>query len=101
MAAQRAGLTQALGAGHFMAGKFLKRGALVDIQKSEERTNAQAKREGLDQHPVRLTVCGCPDPNCGGWHTIVTDRVLPSAQGCVDIIKEANHARKRSKPRRA
>jgi hypothetical protein len=70
-----------------MAGQFLKRGAIIDTIKSEERTNAIQKREGLTNHPVRFTVCGCPDPNCGGWHTIVTERNLPTDEECVTILK--------------
>jgi len=46
-----------------MTGRFLERGAIVDIIKSQERTNAIQKRGGLSKHPVRFTVCGCPDPN--------------------------------------
>ncbi len=62
-----------------MAGKFLRRGAIVDTIKSEHRTNAIQRREGLTQHPVTVTTCGCPDPNCGCWHTIRTERVIPTA----------------------
>ena len=70
-----------------MAGKFLKLGAIVDIIKSQERTNAIQKRDGLSKHPVRFTVCGCPDPNCGGWHTIVTDRQVPTADECDALLR--------------
>jgi hypothetical protein len=73
---------------------FLGRSAIVDIIKSKERTNAMQKRQGLTNHPVRFTVCGCPDPNCGGWHTIETDRTVPSAEDCKAIIKADNTARK-------
>ena len=70
-----------------MPGKFLKRGAIVDVIKSQERTNAMQKRDGLSKHPVRFTVCGCPDPNCGGWHTIVTDRQVPTADECEVLLR--------------
>ena len=70
-----------------MAGKFLKLGAIVDIIKSQERTNAIQKRDGLSKHPVRFTVCGCPDPSCGGWHTIVTDRQVPTADECDALLR--------------
>jgi hypothetical protein len=80
-----------------MTGQFLKRAAIIDIIRSEERTNAIQKREGLTNHPVRFTVCGCPDPNCGGWHTIITDRKLPTDEECVTILKNNNKARKVSK----
>ena len=35
-----------------MTGKFLRRGAIVDTIKSEHRTNAIQKRDGLTMHPV-------------------------------------------------
>lgn len=82
-----------------MSRPFLGRSAIVDIIKSKERTNAIQKREGLTDRPVRFTVCGCPDPNCGGWHTIETDRTIPSPQECAAIIKADNSARKRRKPK--
>lgn len=78
-----------------MSNPFLGRAAIVDIIKSCERTNAIQKREGLTEHPVRFTVCGCPDPNCGGWHTIETDRQVPTSDECVQILKADNAARKR------
>jgi len=76
-----------LGQNPAMPGKFLKRGAIIDVIKSRERTNAIQKRDGLTRHPVRFTVCGCPDPNCGGWHTIVTDRQVPSADECDALLR--------------
>ena len=78
-----------------MASKFLPRGALIDLKKSEERTNALRKREGLERHPVRLVVCGCPDPNCGGWHTILTDRLIPAPEECRVLLGQHNKLRKR------
>lgn len=77
-----------------MSRPFLGRSAIVDIIKSRERTNAIQKREGLSGHPVRFTVCGCPDPNCGGWHTIETDRRAPTPEDCDRLIKEDNLVRK-------
>lgn len=71
----------------FPPGKFLERGAIVDVIKSQERTNAIQKREGLSNHPVRFTVCGCPDPKYGGWHTIVTDRQIPTADECEALLR--------------
>lgn len=79
-----------------MAGKFLRRGAIVDTIKSEERTNAIQKRMGTS-HPVRVTSCGCPDPNCGAWHTIITDRTLPTAAECADAIKKNSRSKKAAK----
>jgi hypothetical protein len=82
-----------------MSRPFLSRSAIVDVIKSEERTNSIQKRNGTD-HPVRFTVCGCPDPNCGGWHTIETDRTTPTPEECAAIIKSDNSARKLKKPGR-
>jgi hypothetical protein len=75
-----------------MAGKFLRRAAIVDLVKSEHRTNAQRKRAGLTQHPIQETVCGCPDPDCGGWHSIRTERTILTAN-------EADQALQNSKKR--
>ena len=80
-----------------MSTPFLGPGAITDIVKSKERTNSIQKREGLTEHPVTFTVCGCPDPNCGGWHTIETDRKIPSADECKAILKADNKARKKKK----
>ncbi len=77
-----------------MVGKFLNRRALADIKKSEERTRAVQKREALTRHPVRFTACGCPDPECGGWHTILTDRTAPTIEECDEIIRRHNQSRK-------
>jgi hypothetical protein len=80
-----------------MAGKFLRRGAIIDTLKSEERTNAIQKRNGLTMHPVQVTSCGCPDPNCGAWHTILTERKIPTIADCEEIIKANNKTRKAGK----
>ena len=80
-----------------MSNPFLGRAAIVDIIKSRERTNAIQKREGLTEHPVRFTVCGCPDPNCGGWHTIETDRKVPTPDECAQILQADSSARKRTR----
>lgn len=77
-----------------MAGKFLSRGALVHLIKSQERTNAIQKRDGLTQHPVRTTVCGCPDPDCGGWHTILTEKNVPTEDECRSILQREKTKRK-------
>lgn len=84
-----------------MSRPFLSRAAIADIIKSRERTNAIQRREGLTEHPVRFTVCGCSTPNCGGWHTIETDRKVPSPEECVEIFKAANAARKSARRKRA
>lgn len=77
-----------------MVGKFLKRGAIADLIKSEERTNARRKRDGLTMHPIRATVCGCPDPDCGGWHDIITEHTIPTAEECTSILKASKEKKK-------
>ncbi len=74
-----------------MPGKFMKRGAVVDMIKSEERTNAIQKRNGTN-FAVTATICCCPDPNCGGWHTIREDRPLPSAAEADATLKKQKAA---------
>ena len=69
-----------------MSGKYLRRGAIIDTVKSEERTNAMQKRNGT-RHPVRVTSCGCPDPNCGAWHTILEDGTLPTTEEAEGTLK--------------
>lgn len=79
-----------------MVGKFLKRAAIVDLIKSEERTNSIQKRDGLTMHPIRAIVCGCPDPSCGGWHDIITERTIPTEEECTLILKEEKEKRKQA-----
>jgi hypothetical protein len=96
--AARAPLNSLFGSGGLsMAGKFLRRGAIVDTIKSEHRTNAIQRREGLIQHPVTVTSCGCPDPNCGCWHTIRTERVIPTAAEADAALAADKATRKASK----
>ena len=73
-----------------MAGKFLKPGALVDTIRSEQRMNAVRKRSRLANHPVSVTSCGCPDPNCGAWHTIIMERTIPTVEECATLISDDN-----------
>lgn len=80
-----------------MAGKFLKPEALADFKKSREHTLSRQKREGLEQHPVRFYVCGCSDVGCAGWHSILTDHTVPTAEECEQIIRNDNQTRKRGK----
>ena len=85
-----------------MAGKFLRPGAIADTIRSEQRTNAIRKRHGLTKHPVTVTSCGCPDPNCGCWHTIRVERTIPTTEECATLITNDNKKRKISKkPRKA
>lgn len=84
-----------------MPGKFLRRSAIVDTIKSEERANAIQKREGTRNH-VRVTACQCRDPHCGAWHTIVPERVLPTSAEADVLLKEHNKVkRSRNRGRRA
>lgn len=77
-----------------MAGKFLGRDAIIDTIKSEQRTNAIRKRSGLTRHPVRVTSCGCPDPACGAFHVIETDRLIPTPEEAVARLVDDNRRRK-------
>jgi hypothetical protein len=91
-----------------MSGKLMKRDAIIDLVKSEHRANARRRREGLTRHPVVGFACGCPDPSCGGWHAIVTDRAILTAaeadaalaadmatRKASERVRRANAARKR------
>lgn len=77
-----------------MAGKFLKRAAIVDLVKSEQRTNAVRKRKKLDKHPITAVVCGCPDPMCGGFHVIRADRTIPTTDEAKQAFAKGQKARK-------
>ena len=77
-----------------MTGKFLRRGAIISTVKSEERMNAQQKRNGRTRHPVRVVSCGCPDENCGAFHVLVTDRILPTESEAVLTLKAEKKIRK-------
>jgi hypothetical protein len=77
-----------------MTGKFLKRGAIIDTKKSEERVNALQKRSGGRQYHVRVTSCGCPDPNCGAFHVLESDRPLPNAVEVAASLRRDSKYRK-------
>jgi hypothetical protein len=83
-----------------MAGKFLKRDAIVDTVKSEHRINASRKRSGATRHPVRVTSCGCPDPKCGAFHVIETARTIPTSEEGATLLVEDKKARRAIGPRR-
>ena len=80
-----------------MAGKFLRRDAIIDTVKGEHRTAACRKRLGLERHPVRTTSCGCPDPNCGAFHVIQTNRFIPTADECRALLVKHNQERRQSR----
>lgn len=71
-----------------MAGKFLTRNAIIHTIKSQERANAQQKRDGTNNH-VRTVACQCPDPDCGAFHTIEGQRPLPTAQDADEILRKS------------
>jgi len=81
-----------------MAGKFLRRGAIIDTVKSEQRNNAVQNRNGLKKHPARVTSCGCPDPNCGASHTILPERTIPTDEQCRQLLMKDKKSRKYRRP---
>jgi hypothetical protein len=61
-----------------MAGKFLKRNAIIDTIRSEEKMNSlQARSDAPDYH-VDTVPCGCPSDDCGAFHVMRTSRPLPT-----------------------
>lgn len=70
-----------------MAGKFMNRNAIINTIKSQERVNAQQKRDGTNFH-VEAVVCQCSDPDCGAFHRIDTERPLPSRAESEKAIKQ-------------
>ncbi len=80
-----------------MAGKFLGRDAIIDAVKGEHRTNAIRRRKGLTRHPIDAHSCGCPDPGCGAFHLIRTDRAIPTAEEADAALAAARAHRKASK----
>ena len=84
-----------------MPGKFLTPGEIADLKRSQEKTNSLQKRQGTTEFHTELTVCGCPDPNCGGWHTIDTERPLPSENTAKQLLKADNNRPKPTSRRRA
>ena len=77
-----------------MAGKFLRRRAIVDTIKSDERMNALQKRSGRVLYHVDVVSCGCPDENCGAFHILRANRPLPSAQEAMDTLLARKRQRK-------
>lgn len=81
-----------------MAGKFLKRDAIIDTVKGEHRINAIRKRDGLTKHPTTSYSCGCPDPSCGAFTVIRIDKTIPTPAECKAALAKDNRVRKPSKP---
>src|SRR4051812_23896605 len=76
-----------------MAGKFLKRDAIIDTIKSEERMNALRRRAGLTRHPVHGASCGCSDPGCGAFHWIDRETTIPAPKEVVERLGRASGLR--------
>jgi len=74
-----------------LVGKFLKRNAIVDLVKSNDKTNSLQARNGGPRYHVDTIVCGCPDDNCGGWHAIRMDRPLPSSKEADETLFARRH----------
>jgi hypothetical protein len=81
-----------------MAGKFMRRAAIVDLVTAEHRVNAIRKRNAQDSHPLRAFKCECPDDNCGGTYIIDTQRTIPTTQECEQLLDKDKKARKHRKP---
>ena len=85
-----------------MAGKFMRRTAIVDSVKSEHAVNARRRRDGLTRHPIRGYACGCPDLGCGAFYLIDTGHTIPTAAECRALLAADNRVRKsntRGRPR--
>jgi hypothetical protein len=80
-----------------MVGQFLTRSEIGDLSRELDKTNSLKKRTGLQQHPSRATVCGCPDRRCGGWHVIDTSRLIPTDDEADARLKQHSKSRKRIK----
>jgi hypothetical protein len=72
-----------------MTGKFLKRAAIIDTIKSEERINSLQARSGGKRYHVETIPCGCSDDNCGAFHRVATDRPLPSPEEADETLRSS------------
>ncbi|MBA4192388.1 MAG: hypothetical protein C0467_30845 [Planctomycetaceae bacterium] len=79
-----------------MAGKFMRRAAMVDSVKTEQAVNARRRRSGLTRHPIRGYACGCPDEGCGAFYVIDTTKVIPTAPECRALLTAHNRSLKSS-----
>ena len=84
-----------------MTGKFLTPGEMADLKRSQDKTNTAQKRDGTTEFHTDLIVCGCPDPNCGGWHAVDINRPLPNEEMAKQLLKDDNKRLKPKTPRRA
>ncbi|MCJ9720114.1 hypothetical protein MOV66_02500 [Agrobacterium sp. SHOUNA12C] len=78
-----------------MSSKFLSRGAIIDTIKSAERMNALQKRNGSNRYHVDAISCGCPDPNCGAFHRLRLERLLPTAEEAEATLRIHSKTHKR------
>jgi hypothetical protein len=78
-----------------MAGKFLRRNAIIDTIKSEEAMNSLQARSGDRRYHVDAISCGCPDDNCGAFHRLREDRPLPTPAEAGETLR-ARRRRKRA-----
>lgn len=77
-----------------MSGKFLKRNAIIDTIKSEEKMNSMQARDGGTRYHVDTVACGCPDDNCGAFHVKRTDRPLPSRSEADATLLARRHGKR-------
>ncbi len=74
-----------------MAGKFMRRDAVIMTQKGMEAVNSRQRRDGT-QLAVSTVPCGCPDPGCGAFHRIEPERPLPTPQQAIETLKARKKA---------
>jgi hypothetical protein len=77
-----------------MKNKFLNRTAIAEILAWERAANAQRRRRGLRDRPLRFIPCGCPSPGCGGFFVIAEADSIPSAQECQALLAADSRSRK-------
>jgi hypothetical protein len=77
-----------------MSGKFLMPGEIADLERSQDKINSLQNREKTKGFHTDLVVCGCPDPNCGGWHTVDLSRPLPTTETAELTLKIKKNRKK-------
>ena len=78
-----------------MSGKFLKRNAIIDTIKNEEKMNSLQARTGK-RHHVDTVPCGCPDDNCGAFHVVRIERPLPTPSEADETLRLRRRTAKKS-----
>lgn len=71
----------------------MRRAAVVYTLKGLEAVNSRQKREKT-HFAVRTVQCGCPDDNCGAFHTIETHRPLPTTEEAVKTLRDKKKLQK-------